>query len=355
MVDVKPGTRTDGFVAFIDIGPTTLALAGVPTPETMDGKAFMGPGITKAELDSRDETFGMADRMDEKYDPVRTLRKGKYKYMRSYQPFNFDGLQNNYRYKMKSYVEWRELYKAGKLNKQAALFFEARPPEALYDIEADPYEVNNIAGDPANAKILADMRGRLSAMIKSLPDLSMFPESVLVKEAMGDPVAFGQANKARIAKLVDTADLSLKPFADAAEPIAAALAAKDPWQRYWGLIACSCFGTQAERFYDTARKLAAGDDQPLVRVRAAEFLALAGQDDPRKVIMDVLATTDDEVEALLTLNTLVMLRDGKTACEFTVTDKDIKARGSEVNRRLAYLTGKAHAKGKKQSKAKKKR
>ena len=72
----------------------------------------------------------MADRFDEKYDFVRSLRKGKYKYMRSYQPFNFDGLMNNYRYRMQSYREWWQLYREGKLTKEAALFFEPRAPES---------------------------------------------------------------------------------------------------------------------------------------------------------------------------------------------------------------------------------
>ena len=52
----------------------------------------------------------VADRFDEKYDLVRTLRKGRFEYIRSYQPFNFDGLQNDYRYKMLAFTEWRELW-----------------------------------------------------------------------------------------------------------------------------------------------------------------------------------------------------------------------------------------------------
>jgi len=340
LVDIKPNTRVDGFVSFVDFAPTILALAGIEVPPQMDGKAFMGPGITLEELNRRDETFGIADRMDEKYDPVRTLRKGKYKYMRSYQPFNFDGLWNNYRYIMKSYQQWWELYRAGKLSKQAALFFEPRAPEALYDIELDPYEVNNIAGDPANAKVLADLRGRLVARVKGMPDLSFFPESELAKKAFDNPVKFGQQQKDRIGKLVDTADLALVPFAEAAGGIESALGSGDPWQRYWGLIVCSCFGKQAERFVATAGKIAAGDGEPLVRVRAAEFLALIGAADPQKVLMDVLATAEHPLEALLTLNTVVLLRDGKPGYEFNVTAGSVKAKDGEVSRRLEYLAEK---------------
>ena len=352
LVDLKPNTRVGGFVSFVDFAPTILNLAGIETPPQMDGKAFMGPGVTLAEVSKRDVTFGMADRFDEKYDFVRTLRKGKYKYMRSYQPFNFDGLWNNYRYRMQAYKEWWRLYKAGKLTKAAALFFEPRAPEALYDIDKDPYEVNNIAADPANAKVLADLRGRLTARVKGMPDLSFFPESELAKKAFGNPVKFGQAQKARIAKLVDIADLALIPPASASDKIAAALKSKDPWQRYWGLIVCSCFGKKAAAFVAKAKEIAAADDEPLVRVRAAEFLALTGAAEPQKVIMDVLATANHPLEALLTLNTVVLLRDGKPGYKFDITAGSVKAKGGEVSRRIQYLGGGV---GKPKNRKKKKR
>ena len=352
LVDLKPNTRVGGFVSFVDFAPTILNLAGIETPPQMDGKAFMGPGVTLAEVSKRDVTFGMADRFDEKYDFVRTLRKGKYKYMRSYQPFNFDGLWNNYRYRMQAYKEWWRLYKAGKLTKAAALFFEPRAPEALYDIDKDPYEVNNIAADPANAKVLADLRGRLTARVKGMPDLSFFPESELAKKAFGNPVKFGQAQKARIAKLVDIADLALIPPASASDKIAAALKSKDPWQRYWGLIVCSCFGKKAAAFVAKAKEIAAADDEPLVRVRAAEFLALTGAAEPQKVIVDVLATANHPLEALLTLNTVVLLRDGKPGYKFDITAGSVKAKGGEVSRRIQYLGGGV---GKPKNRKKKKR
>lgn len=337
LVEVERGSSVSGFVSFIDFGPTLLRLAGLKVPKAMDGRAFMGPGVTLSELNSRDETFGTADRFDEKYDLVRTLRKGKYKYMRSYQPFNFDGLQNNYRYRMAAYAEWREMYHAGKLNAAQRLFFEPRAAEALYDVEADPYETKNLAGDPACGKKLAEMRGRLRKMVKGLPDLSMYPESYLVKEAFDDPVAFGRKHKKEISRLVDVADLSLAPFAKAQRGIKSALESKNCWERYWGLIVCSCFGDAAKGFVGKAKEMAEGDSELLVRVRAAEFLGLIGAADPRPVIMEVLATAEHPVDALLTLNTVVLLRDGKPGYEFEVTQKDVRAKEALVSRRLEYL------------------
>ncbi len=316
LVEAEFGTRVKGFVNFIDMGPTLLNLAGIDVPQGFDGRPFLGKGVTLDEINSRDETFAYADRFDEKYDLVRTLRKGNLKYMRSYQPFNFDGLQNDYRYKMLAYEEWRDLYKAGKLNEIQGRFFESRPAEALYDLESDPEETRNLAGDPRYAEALADMRGRLTGRVKGLPDLSFFPESCLVDVAFDNPVAFGQARKQQIAELVDLADLSLIPFSDAESGIKQALDSQDPWHRYWALIVCSSHGKAAEPFVALAKSLAADDPEPLVRVRAAEFLGLIGAADPRPTIADALLKSESPVEANLILNTAVLLQDGKPGYRF---------------------------------------
>jgi uncharacterized sulfatase len=335
LVKRKPGQKTDRFVSFIDFGPTVLNLAGVPVPQQVDGEPFLGPG--GAEDRRSDEAFGYADRFDEKYDLCRSLRKGKWKYVRNYQAFYPDGLQNNYRYRMVAYREWRDLYRKGTLNAVQRRFFEGKPVEALYDLEADPDETRTLAGEPAYAETLADMRSRLQQRVKGMPDLSFFPESYLVEHALADGVAFGQENREAIGQLVDIADLSLKPFAEARSGIETALRSGDPWGRYWALIVCSCFGKKAESLASGARKLLA-DDVPLVRVRAAEFLAILGTADPWPTIVDVLNASQSEAEALLTLNTVVYLNDHVDGLRFDVTrlNMKLKPRG-EVKRRLDYL------------------
>ncbi len=341
LVDLKPGTRTDGFVSFVDFGPTIMHLAGLEPPKGVDGVPFMGKGISKADLEKRDEAFGIADRFDEKYDLVRTLRKGKWKYMRSYQPFNFDGLHNGYRYRMAAFREWRDMYKAGKLTDVAAQFFEPRDAEALYDIEKDPYETVNLAKDPAYVKTTVMMRERLRERVKGLPDLSMYPESYLIEKAFGNPVAFGLAHKKEIGELLDVADLALQPYADAKAGIGAALQSDNPWKRYWALTACSSFGKTASDFIEAAKALAAKDGNGLVRTRAAEFLALIGAQAPQAVIMDVLANSTSVHEVGIVLNTATLLQDGTPSYDFTITRADVGAEGvsDPVVRRLDYFGG----------------
>jgi len=337
LVDAEPGSRIGGFVSFVDFGPTVLKLAGVDVPEFVDGKPFLGKDVSMSEVNKRDEAFGYADRFDEKYEMCRSLRKGRFKYIRNYQPFYPDGLQNNYRYRMLAYEQWRDLYTQGKLNAAQRQFFEPKAAEALYDIESDPHEVNNLANDPSYADELAEMRKRLADRVKGLPDLSFYPESFLVEKALANPIEFGRAHADEIAELVDVADLCLQPFEEAESGISRALMSSNPWVRYWGLTVCSVFGKQAEAaFAGRARKLF-GDENLMVRVRAAEFLGILGDKSAGPALYEVLEESESDVVSLLALNTMVFLQDGGPGFTFNVSKKDVGNPKGQVPRRLEYL------------------
>jgi arylsulfatase A-like enzyme len=334
------GSQVEAFAQFIDFGPTVLNLAGVIVPNQMDGLPLLGSGVTAEGLALRDTAFGYADRFDEKYDLVRTLRKGRYEYVRSYQPFNFDGLRNNYRYNMLAYQQWWRMYQAGELTEVQSQFFRTRPLELLFDIEADPHEVNNLADDPEHQWTLRSLRQELQSRVKSMPDLSFYPESYLAEHAFSNPVEFGQTHQAKIARLVDIADLSLIPFDQAEPKIVAALASSDSVERYWGAIVCSCFGQGAEGLVGTLRHLSTTDPDLLVRTRAAEYLGLFAAVDPAPVLLDCLVQTKSGIEANLILNSVVLLRDSHLGYQLKVTAESISAAGrksSEAQRRLEYL------------------
>ena len=340
LAPASPGTRVDGFVEFVDLSATVLNLAGIKIPAAIDGKPFLGKGVSLAELNKRDQSFGYADRFDEKYDLVRTLRKGTFRYSRNYQPFNFDGLYNEYRYKQTPFSQWRELYLAGKLNAAQQKFFKSRPAETLYDLSSDPDEINNLANDQNHQKTLLEMRALLQKKVKALPDLSFYPEPIFIRDGLRNPVNFGQEHKANISKLIDIADLSLGSFEKSRQGISAALNSKNPWDRYWGLIVCSSFGKEAAPFYEQAKRLASNDTQSLVRTRAAEFLGLTGQQDPRPILTKILNSTDDHILANLVLNTVIVLQDSEPGYQFDptlLTAPWTKIQKAEVASRVLYL------------------
>jgi hypothetical protein len=339
LVDSPNGSRLDGFVSFIDFGPTTLHLAGVTVPDQVDGKAFLGEGISAGAVNARDETFGYADRFDEKYDLVRSIRKGKYQYIRNYQPYLPDGLNNNYRYKSLAYQEWRDLFKAGKLSGAAKQFYEPKAVEHLYDCEADPHQVNNLAGDPNYGEVLAKLRARLQDVVKRLPDLSFYPESYLTEHALDNPVAFGQTHKAEIATLVDTADLALLPFDQAETRLRRALKSANPMVRYWAAMACTAFGARADSLAADVRPLLL-DDSMAVRIRAAEFLGRIGKINPQRVLTEVVNTTDNAVVATEALNSVVWFRDFFDN-HYPVNRSDFHpvSKGVGIGRQLDYING----------------
>ncbi|YCM42255.1 sulfatase-like hydrolase/transferase [Verrucomicrobiaceae bacterium 227] len=341
LAPAKPGTRIQGMVEFVDLSATVLNLAGIEIPQHLDGSPFLGKDVTLDELNSRDTAFGHADRFDEKYDQVRFLRKGKFTYWRSYQPFNFDGLNNEYRYLQPAFREWRDLAKAGKLNTEQKAFYRARPAEMLFDLENDPHEVHNLADDPAHADTLATLRGDMQQRLKALPDLSFYPEPQFLRESKGNGSAFAKAHKEQISRLIDIADLQLLPFEDSREDLAKALNSPIPTERYWGLITCSAFDKEAAEFTAKAKSLGASDPDRLVRVRAAEFLGLTGAADPMPALIQALNETNDHIEACLILNTVVLLVESDLGWTFDPNKirqaSWMKIKKGEFRQHLKYL------------------
>jgi uncharacterized sulfatase len=333
------GARVDGFVSFVDFGPTVLQLAGVPVPSQMDGKPFLGKDVSLEQVNARDESFGYADRFDEKYDLIRSLRKGRFQYIRNYQPYLPDGLNNNYRYKCLAYEQWRRLFQEGKLTGVQKQFFQPKAVELLFDCQTDPHQVKNLAEDPKYTRILGQLRGRLQQIVKELPDLSFYPESYLVEHAMENPVAFGQSHEQEIAVLVDTADLALKAWNDAKPQIEKALRADNPMIRYWGAMVCTAFGQEAASLAGTVSPLLQ-DTSLTVRIRAAEFLGLIGAINPQPVLTEIVNTTADPIVATEALNSVVWFRDffgNRYAVERS--DFDPVSNGADIVDRLNYING----------------
>ena len=341
-------SRTRGFVEFVDFGPTILELASVDIPPGIDGQPFLGSSVDPAYADERDEAFGYADRFDEKYDMVRSLRLGKWKYIRHFEAFYPNAMQNNYRYNMLAYQEWRSLYKSGELDSVQAAFFNAKPVEALYNLEKDPHETNNLAGDPEHQTRLQQARERLSQRLSNMPDLGFIPEAYLIDEAAADPAEFGKSHQAEIDEYLRVANLSILPFAEAATGIRAAIGSEDPLVRYWAVIAATCFGDEAGSLAKEMEKRLV-DMDPIVTARAVEFFAHSKQSvsaksaDPRPYLYRSLQRAVTDPEALQILNTAVFLND-HCGDEFKVDAKKIQLiipvkKKSEVERRMNYLSG----------------
>jgi uncharacterized sulfatase len=335
LVDHKNGSRTDGFVSFIDFGPTILHLAGINVPKFMDGSPFFGKGINRKDLAKRDESFGYADRFDEKYDMVRTLRKGKWKYIRNYQGFYPDGLQNNYRYRMLAFTEWRELFKDGQLNMEQQQFFSPRPAEQLFDLSKDPYEVNDLSKNPVFRKKLMEMRTKLSNKTKEVNDLSFYPESYMIDNALLDTISFGKTRSTEISRLVDVANLALLPFQKVEKQLKELLSSGTDLEKYWACLVAAQFGPQAKSLHSLLPELM-GDSNLMVQLRAVEAWALISEKNPMPKLIEIANVSKSRIEVLLVLNSVTFFRD---FCGYSLDPSlfAIVAPKGEYSRRLEYF------------------
>jgi uncharacterized sulfatase len=178
---IQPGTVCDDLVCFIDFGPTVLSLAGVKIPDYIQGKAFLG----EQKSQPRKYVFAARDRMDETYDIIRCVRDKQYKYIRNFEPEKTYAQHIAYMDKMPTMQIMRELNALGKLKGPQKLYFrQTKPFEELYDITADPHEINNLADSPAHRKVLKKMGQILTQWMKDTGDLGLIPEKQLNKRRM---------------------------------------------------------------------------------------------------------------------------------------------------------------------------
>ncbi|UWX53868.1 hypothetical protein NYZ99_12110 [Maribacter litopenaei] len=180
----KAGSYDDRSISFIDYGPTVLSLAGIEPPKVMQGMAQFG----QYAVDKKPKyTFHTSDRFDEIYDRLRAVRSKRYKYIKSYNTELSHALPVSYREQMPMMQELRKLYNEGALNEQqAAWLHPTKPEEELYDLQNDPFELNNLAGNPDLQDTLIFYRNILDEWIKESKDLGGIPERELIDKWLPD-------------------------------------------------------------------------------------------------------------------------------------------------------------------------
>jgi uncharacterized sulfatase len=178
---VKPGSVRDDLTCFLDVAPTLLTLAGAEVPGHMQGRVFLGEKTQPAPK----YVFSCRDRMDETYDRIRSVRGERYRYVRNFHPELPYAQYINYMDQMPIMQEWRRLAFAGKLNPvQMQFFARTKPKEELYDLDADPHEVRNLADSSAHQAVLKEMRAALDKWIKDTKDLGEVPEQELINRGL---------------------------------------------------------------------------------------------------------------------------------------------------------------------------
>lgn len=170
--NLPKGERRKDLIEHIDIAATSLALAGIPKPASMQARDVLGRDYQK-----RGATFSARDRADETVDRIRSVRTERWKYIKNFMPQRPYLQPNNYKDHKPCLIALREAAAAGQLDGvQRLLFAETRAPEELYDLDADPWEVRNLAADPVHSKTLGKLRSMLEQWIEQTQDQGRTPE-----------------------------------------------------------------------------------------------------------------------------------------------------------------------------------
>jgi N-sulfoglucosamine sulfohydrolase len=143
-------------VSHLDIYPTLCELAGVPTPEYVQGHSLL-PLIRGDVTSLREELFAEMT-WHAAYEPQRAVRTERFKYIRRFGDRELPVLANCDDSPSKTL-----LIEAGWAQRPVAF-------EQLYDLVFDPNEANNLAVHPAYQDVLGELRESLARWMEVTED-----------------------------------------------------------------------------------------------------------------------------------------------------------------------------------------
>ena len=171
--------RNYDFLNFIDFAPTILSIVGLEIPKVYQGIAFLG---SKKSKNKRNYSYSASDRFDEVTDRIRAVKTKKYKYIRNYDTNKPHALNNSYRTQMALMRHLTALNDSNLLSAEQKLWFNVpKNLEEFYDLENDPFELNNLIGEKKYSKEIENLRIQLDNWIDQINDPVNIPENELVK------------------------------------------------------------------------------------------------------------------------------------------------------------------------------
>jgi uncharacterized sulfatase len=190
---IKANTRSDALVQYVDVAPTLVDLAGGdssnidtgidhPTLQTrgFDGKSFAAILLGKAK-EHRDLVYGIQTTNgiingSQSY-PIRSIRDDRWLMVWN---LNADNEPFRNLFHKRNEALWEDWGQAADEDASVAKridFYQHRPTFELYDIDADPHQLENLADDPKHADRLGEMHAKLQAWMKSQGDEGLATEA----------------------------------------------------------------------------------------------------------------------------------------------------------------------------------
>ena len=296
-LDISSLATDNQLISAVDFAPTVLNIAGIDPPSYLQGRAFLGLHLSPP----RKFVYGARDRMDERYDIIRTVRGPQYRYIR-----NFEPLKPYYQYmntpeKGATMQEIRKKEASGQLDPVMALFSaHEKPVEELYDTHADPFEIHNLADDPAFSQRLSGMRHALSKWQNEIGDVGLIPEAEIeiLEQDAGSRFAILQSTtknsstEKRLALLVDIATSASEGPAGIPK-LLDALQNEDASIRYWAATGIGNIGPAATSTLQRVLE-SLNDPSPSVRIAAARAVAKLGSPEEALPVLEAELQSDHQ-------------------------------------------------------------
>ncbi len=181
---IKPGSENPALVQYVDVLPTFIAAAGgdaakadTGCPDAIgnrgfDGRSFLDVLLGKAEK-FRDAVFAQHTTRgiikESKHYATRAVFDGRWKLIVNiHSDHDFHNAISG-----GSILEsWRKKGSNGDaFAAEQAARYAKRPAIELYDLQADPWELSNLANKPEHAATIATLRGKLDDWMKQQGDL----------------------------------------------------------------------------------------------------------------------------------------------------------------------------------------
>jgi arylsulfatase A-like enzyme len=153
------GTVEDALVTHLDLYPTICELAGVAAPDWLQGRSLL-PLAQRQVAQLHEAVFGELT-FHAAYEPQRSVRTRRWKYIRRF--VEGEGADRPVLANTDDSPSKDLLMENGWAERPVA-------QEQLYDLVFDPNEAANVAGEPAFAAVLVELRDRLEAWMRETGD-----------------------------------------------------------------------------------------------------------------------------------------------------------------------------------------
>ncbi len=329
----KTGSVSEELISFEDLAPTLLSLTNQPIPDYLKGRPFLGSKRKPASP----YLFMNSDRSDESLDLSRTVTDGRYVFSRVYYPYFPEKRLVHYQDVSELSQQAQKDYKAGLLNAVQAQMYQTRQPEYLYDLQTDPWEIHNLAQDPAQATRLKQMQTALNQQLLAQRDILFLPEYEMDSiSASTTPYDYRLIDKTYpFAEILAVANLVGKGKTVLSQQLKL-VRSPNPIIRYWAAVGLRAQPQTNALKQTKLRPIFQTETYTPAKILLADILYGRFKDPNAKKLLESYARSSNEHLALAALQAMQYMENGR-AKDFLPVVKEVYAQ-SKQNKKLVLVT-----------------